>query len=83
MVWQFLLVMSCWTLCLLLLLCLMVLKDLLKALHMIYQQLQEIMLVVAEIREKNTVMKTQVDVHHGHCSGANFAINIPDPMQQL
>jgi len=21
--------------------------------------------------------------HHGHCSGANFAINIPDPMQQL
>lgn len=62
MVWQFLLVMSCWTLCLLLLLCLMALKDLPKALHMIYQQLQEIILVVAEIREKNTVMKTQVDV---------------------
>jgi hypothetical protein len=40
----------------------MALKDLPKALHMIYQQLQEIILVVAEIREKNTVMKTQVDV---------------------
>jgi hypothetical protein len=21
--------------------------------------------------------------HHGHCSGANFAIDIPDPMQQF
>lgn len=62
MVWQFLLVVSCWTLCLLLLLCLMALKDLLKGLYMIYQQLQEIMLVMAEIKEKNTVIKTQVEV---------------------
>lgn len=40
----------------------MALKDLLKGLYMIYQQLQEIMLVMAEIKEKNTVIKTQVEV---------------------
>ena len=62
MVWQFLLVVSCWTLCPLLPLCLMALEDLLKGLYMIYQQLQEIMLVMAEIKEKNTVIKTQVEV---------------------